>query len=324
MPGCCRLPPAAPLPRMAPDRQPILLAGPTASGKSALAVALAERLDGLVINADSQQIYADWRVLTARPTPAEEARVSHRLYGFLGLDMAYSVGQWLRDLAPCLAEAEAAGRVAIVTGGTGLYFTALTEGLAEIPPVPAALRADIAERLDRDGLPALVEGLAAADPDTAATIDHANPARILRAWEVLRATGRGLAAWQADTPPPLLPPSTARCLALMPDPGTLDARIAQRFVAMVAGGALEEAAAVAARDPASGAPGMKALGAWDLVEHLRGERSLEDAVARATQVTRRYAKRQRTWIRGRLPDWPRLADADPEIALAALAHDPIA
>ncbi|MEL6338133.1 MAG: tRNA (adenosine(37)-N6)-dimethylallyltransferase MiaA, partial [Pseudomonadota bacterium] len=182
---------------MGGDR-PVLLAGPTGSGKSGLALALAERLGGVVVNADSQQVYGDWRVLTARPSVAEEAQAPHRLYGFLALDAPYSVGQWLRDLAAVLAEVRATGQRPIVIGGTGLYFTALTEGLAEIPPVPPEIRAKAEARLATDGLPALAAALATRDPATAQTLDLANPARVLRAWEVLEATGRGLAAWQAE------------------------------------------------------------------------------------------------------------------------------
>ncbi|MEL7349209.1 MAG: tRNA (adenosine(37)-N6)-dimethylallyltransferase MiaA [Pseudomonadota bacterium] len=307
---------------MAGER-PVLLAGPTGSGKSGLALALAERLGGVVVNADSQQVYGDWRVLTARPSVAEEARAPHRLYGFLALDAPYSVGQWLRDLAAVLAQARATGQRPIVVGGTGLYFTALTEGLAEIPPVPPETRAAAEARLATEGLPALAAALAARDPATAKTLDLANPARVLRAWEVLEATGRGLAAWQADTPPPLIPPGDAVRLALDPPVEALDRRLATRFRQMLATGALAEAEAVAALTPDPAWPGMKALGAAELVAYVRGTLDLETATERAILATRRYAKRQRTWIRGRLPDWQRLETRDPEAAFAALDTQPV-
>ncbi|MEM6489690.1 MAG: tRNA (adenosine(37)-N6)-dimethylallyltransferase MiaA [Pseudomonadota bacterium] len=303
---------------------PILIAGPTASGKSALALALAERLGGAVINADSQQVFADWRVLTARPSAADEARAPHHLYGHVALEAAYSVGRWLAELAPLLARLDAEGRPAIVVGGTGLYFAAATEGLAEIPPTPAAVRAEVDALVAAEGPARLAARLAAADPATAAGLDLANPARVRRAWEVLRATGRGLAAWQADPAPPLIP--QARRLALMPEPAWLDARIALRFGAMVAGGALAEAVAVRAHLLATGQtadaplPGLKALGARELIACLEGRMALDAAVEAATLATRRYAKRQRTWIRGRMADWPRLtrAPADPDDAAEAL------
>jgi len=279
----------------------ILIAGPTASGKSALALALARRLGGRVINADSQQVYRDWRVLTARPSAAEEAAAPHALYGHVALDRDYSVGHWLREAAP-LVTAEGAP-LPIVTGGTGLYFMALTAGLAEIPPTPAEVRAEGARRLAADGLGALVAALRRDDPATAAETDLANPRRVLRAWEVLTATGRGLAAWRAETGPPLLPLRHTLAVALTPDRAWLYARCEARFERMLAGGALDEARAVLALDLPPDAPGLKAVGAAALFAHLRGEISLDAAAARAKQETRRYAKRQLTWIRNQMTGW---------------------
>jgi len=276
----------------------VLIAGPTASGKSALALAIAERDGGVVVNADASQVFANWRVLTARPGPEDEARVPHRLFGHVPGDAAYSVGHWLREVAPLLG-----GARPIIVGGTGLYFTALTEGLAEIPETPAAVRAEAdALRLRGDLAPLLAD----LDPETLARIDRRNPMRVQRAWEVQRATGRGLAAWQDDTPPPLLPLARAQPLLIDAEKEWLNARIARRFDAMLAGGALEEARAnLATWDPAL--PSARAIGAPELIAHLRGETTLDAARRAATIATRQYAKRQRTWFRARMKDWRVLA-----------------
>ncbi|NAZ36977.1 tRNA (adenosine(37)-N6)-dimethylallyltransferase MiaA [Rubellimicrobium sp. CFH 75288] len=273
-----------------PDR-PVLIAGPTASGKSALALHLARTGGGVVVNADALQVYAGWRVLTARPSPAEEAAVPHALFGHVAMDESYSVGRWLRELAPLLD----GPRRPIVVGGTGLYLSALTEGLAPVPPVPSEVRAE-ADRLD---LASLLDGL---DARTRAGLDPNNRARVQRAWEVLRATGRGLAEWQAETPPPLLPPDRATRLVLRPPVAWLDARIAARFDAMLEGGAIEE---VRANLPLwrERAPAFRVLGAAELRAHLLGRLTLPEARAAAILATRRYAKRQRTWFRGRMADW---------------------
>ncbi len=277
-----------------PDR-PVLIAGPTASGKSALALELAETQGGVIVNADALQVYGCWRILTARPSAAEEARAPHRLYVHVGRDQPYSVGHWLREVAAILKQ----GARPIIVGGTGLYFSALTEGLAEIPPTPPEIRAEADALRAEAGIAAL---RAALDPATAARIDLANPARIQRAWEVLRATGRGLAAWQAETGAPLLPLSHVTALVLAAPPDWLGPRIDRRFDAMIAAGALEEVRAEwpywdAAR------PSARAIGAPELVAHLQGALSLHDAVAAAKTATRQYAKRQRTWFRNRLKDW---------------------
>ncbi len=272
----------------------MLIAGPTASGKSALAMEIAARQGGVIVNADALQVYGCWRVLTARPSAAEEAALPHRLYGHVGREQDYSAGHWLREVQAVLAE----GARPVIVGGTGLYFMALTEGLAEIPPIPPEVRAE-ADALRRDDPAALVAGL---DPATAAKTDLANLARVQRAWEVRRATGRGLADWQRDTPPPLLPRAAAAAFVFRPDVAWLDARIAARFDAMMAQGALEEARAeLPFWDPAR--PSARAIGAPELVAHLRGEMPLDAAVAAARLASRRYAKRQRTWFRARMGDW---------------------
>ncbi|MCZ4260185.1 tRNA (adenosine(37)-N6)-dimethylallyltransferase MiaA [Limimaricola sp. G21655-S1] len=270
--------------------RPVLIAGPTASGKSALALAVAETGGGVVVNADALQVYADWRVLTARPSPDEEARAPHALYGHVERDQTYSVGHWLRDVAPMLG-----GARPIITGGTGLYFSALTEGLAEIPATPA----DIRTEANAIPLPDLVAGLDAA---SAARIDLLNRARVQRAWEVLRATGRGIAEWQADTPAPLLPLDQAQPLVLRPEPAWLNARIARRFDAMLEAGALDEARAALPHWTPE-APWARAIGAPELIAHLRGETDLATAREAAIIASRQYAKRQRSWFRNRMREW---------------------
>ena len=280
-----------------PDR-PVLIAGPTASGKSALALRIAETRGGVIVNADALQVWSCWRVLTARPSEAEETRAPHALYGHLPPGADWSVGHWLRAVAPYLDGPDRP----ILVGGTGLYFTALTEGLAEIPPTPPQVRAE-AERIEAGAGPAAL--LAGLDAATAARIDRRNPARIRRAWEVLQATGRGLADWQAETGPPLLPLDRAAAIVVAAGRDALAARIDARFDAMLAAGALEEVRAVRdIWDPA--ALWAKAIGAPDLVAHLRGDITLDDAANRAKAASRQYAKRQRSWMRNRLGHWPRV------------------
>lgn len=270
----------------------MLIAGPTASGKSALAAELAARDSRVVVNADAVQVYSCWRVLSARPSAAEEAALPHALYGHVGRDQAYSVGHWLRDVAPLLA------RPVVIVGGTGLYFTALTEGLAEVPAVPPEVRA-AADALRLADFGAM---RAALDPDTAARTDLANPMRVQRAWEVLRATGRGLADWQASGAAAVLPASETEALVLRPEAAWLNARITARFSAMLEAGALNE---VAAELPTwvADRPSARAIGAAELVNHLQGRCDLATATAAATLATRQYAKRQRTWFRSRMKDW---------------------
>lgn len=278
--------------------RPVLIAGPTASGKSRLAAEIAASSGGIIVNADALQVFANWRVLTARPTPEDEATHRHQLYGHVPGDQPYSVGAWLRDLAPLLA-----GVRPIIVGGTGLYFAALTEGLASIPPIPAAVRAEALERLKAGELDAM---RAEIDAPTLARIDAANPMRVQRAWEVGRATGRGLAAWQDETPPPLLPLSAAQAILLDAGRDWLADRIVARFSQMLSSGALDEARAnLATWDPA--APSAKAIGAAELIAHLRGEETLDEAATRTVTATRQYAKRQRAWFRSRMEGWKRIA-----------------
>jgi tRNA dimethylallyltransferase len=272
---------------------PVLIAGPTASGKSALAMEIAARDGRTVVNADALQVYENWRVLTARPSVADEAALPHALYGHVPRDAPYSVGHWLREVAPLL------DRPVVIVGGTGLNFNALTRGLAEVPEVPAAVRTEADARRAAEGHDALFAEL---DPATAARIDRQNPVRVQRAWEVLRATGRGLASWQDDTPAPLLALDQAEALVLLPDVAWLNARIDRRFHQMLTEGALDEARAnLADWDPTR--PSSKAIGAPELIAHLKGEMTLDEATAAATLASRQYAKRQRTWFRSNMKAW---------------------
>lgn len=281
---------------------PLLIAGPTGAGKSARALEEAER-GGVIVNTDASQVYSGWRILTARPPAEEEGRAPHRLFGHVDPSMRHSVGDWLREAASVLDEAREAGLRPILVGGTGLYFDALTRGLAAIPEPPAEVRAEIEAALSGDGLPALSARLARDDPETAAGTDLRNPRRVARALEVLLATGRGLAAWRRETGPPLVP--EAERIVILPDRAALYARLDARFDAMLEAGALEEARAMLARGLDPALPAMKAVGAPELFAHLRGEIGLDEATARAKQATRNYAKRQMTWIRNRMADWTR-------------------
>lgn len=291
-----------------PETRPLLIAGPTGAGKSAHALAAAGK-GGVIINADASQIYDGWRILTARPSVEEEARAPHRLYGHVDPARRWSVGDWLTDLRRELAAAREAGLRPIIVGGTGLYFAAATEGLAEIPPTPDEIRARILARLEAEGLAALAADLAARDAGTAAATDLKNPMRVTRALEVLEATGRGLAAWRAETPPPLI--GDAEKILILPEREALYERIDRRFDQMLALGALEEARAMLARGSDRGSdrrldrslPAMKAIGAPELFAHLEGALSLDEAAARAKRASRNYAKRQMTWMRSRMKGW---------------------
>src|SRR6202142_3474191 len=220
----------------------ILIAGPTASGKSALALALAEKLDGTIVNADSMQVYRDLRVITARPTPEEEARIPHRLYGYVDAAVNFSAGAWVVDAAAALAEARAQNRLPIFVGGSGLYFKALTRGLSAVPPIPPEIREGVRARLERDGVEALHAELARRDLASAERLKPRDRTRIARALEVIEATGRSLTSWHRDGLPPLLPPGTFSALFLASDRDALYARIDARFAAMLQAGAPEEVA----------------------------------------------------------------------------------
>lgn len=278
------------LPDISPE-QPVLIAGPTASGKSALALEIADRQGGVIVNADASQVYDCWRVITACPSVEEEARHPHRLYRHQPFDATYSAGHWLREVTPLLSGSERP----IIVGGTGLYFQTLTRGMADIPPTPPEIRAQA------DQIP-LEQLRADLDDRTAAGLDLLNRARVQRAWEVQRATGRSIADWQAETPPPLLDADTCAALVFDVDKDWLQDRIERRFDLMLDQGALEEVAAMADRyDPTL--PSCRAIGVPELMAHLQGALSLDEARDKATIATRQFAKRQRTWFRSKMRDW---------------------
>ncbi len=294
----------------------ILIAGPTASGKSALALALAEKLGGgVIINADSMQVYRDLRIITARPSPAEERRAPHRLYGRVDAAENYSVGRWCADVAATLAATERYGRAAIVVGGTGLYFKALTQGIAAVPPVPAQVRNAVRARLASEGVAALHGELKRLDPVAAARLMPGDRSRVTRALEVVLATGRSLLEWHAENRPAGLDPARAAKIFLAPEREALHRRIGARFDAMIAAGALEEVRALAERclDPAL--PAMKAHGVPWLIRHFSGEITLAEAIEGGKRDTRHYTKRQATWFRHQLPEFAWVA---PDAALEAV------
>src|SRR5450631_4907264 len=282
----------------------ILIAGPTASGKSALALTLAEKIGGTIVNADSMQVYRDLRTITARPSAQEEARVPHRLYGHVDAGENYSVGRWCRDVGEALNEIAAQGRVPILVGGTGLYFKALITGLAAVPPIPAEIRGQVRARMASEGAAALHGELASLDPITAQRLMVNDRSRISRALEVVLATGRSLTDWHREGMPVLVDSARAAKIFLTCERKQLVARIETRFVAMLKAGALDEVRALERRQ----------LDPW-LIRHLNGEISLDEAAAGAIMDTRRYAKRQLTWFRNQMKYWPW---AGPEQAQKAL------
>jgi tRNA dimethylallyltransferase len=293
----------------------ILIAGPTASGKSALALTLAEKLNGEVVNADSMQVYRDLRIITARPTPGEEQRVPHRLYGHVDAAENYSVGRWCADAAAALAAAQAAGRPAIVIGGTGLYFNALTRGIAAVPPIPAKIREEVRGRLASEGAPALHAELAARDPAGAARLRPGDRSRVTRALEVVLATGRSLYDWHDVNRPATIDLAGVAKVFLVPDREDLLKRIDARFDAMMAAGALDEVRALAARNLDPSLPAMKAHGVPWLIRYLKGDIALAEAVEGGKRDTRQYTKRQATWFRNQLPQFEWVAPQDAEVAV---------
>jgi tRNA dimethylallyltransferase len=288
-----------------------LIAGPTASGKSALALRLAQATGAEIVNADSMQLYRDLRVLSARPSPEEEAQAPHHLFGTVDAAEGWSVGRWRAAAAQVLRDIALRNGRAIVVGGTGLYFEALTKGLAEIPAVPDALRAQVTEEFDALGEAAFRSRLAAHDPAAAERIEQGDRQRLVRAWSVWAASGVPLSVHQANTEPGLCP-GAWRAVALEPTRDALYARCDARLAAMIEAGALDEVAALMARSLDPALPALKAVGVRELAAYLRGEVTLEAALAAAQQQTRNYAKRQTTWMRGRMADWPRLTEIEPD------------
>jgi tRNA dimethylallyltransferase len=300
----------------------VLIAGPTASGKSALALALAEKLGGAIINADSMQVYRDLRIITARPTPEEEAGAPHLLYGHVDAAENFSVGRWCTEVADVLAATKC--EAAIIVGGTGLYFNALTRGLAAVPPIPAQIRNAVRARLASDGAEALHAELKRRDPAAAARLMPGDRSRVTRALEVVLATGRSIVQWHEANMPASVDAACAAKIFLMPDRDALLRRIDARFDAMMAAGALDEVRALAARHLDPSLPAMKAHGVPWLIRHLNGEIALAEAVAGGKRDTRRYTKRQATWFRNQLPDFvwvePNRGLAAVEAQLLALSN----
>lgn len=307
--------------RTLPERpQAILIAGPTASGKSAAALELARRLGGTVINADSMQVYRELSVLTARPTAAEEAEVPHRLYGMVPAAEAYSVGRWLEDAASAIDEARQAERIPILVGGTGLYFRALTQGLAPVPYIPLEVRMYWREQAEKHGSRTLHAALIGRDPVLAERLSPTDTQRLVRALEVFDATGISLAEWQGATAPSILAADSALKLLVAPEREVIYAAIDARFDRMLAQGALGEARAFAQLELDPSLPAMRAHGVRELLAYLDGALSPEQAIVKAKTETRRYAKRQMTWARRFMADWEWVPD--PEAAAASAARLP--
>ena len=285
----------------------ILIAGPTASGKSALALRLAQEAGGTVVNADSMQVYAVLRVLTARPDEAQLAAVPHRLYGHVDPREAYSTGRWMRDVEVLVRSGDLGEGPAVFVGGTGLYFRALLDGLSTMPEVPQTVRQRWRDALAEEGARALHGLLAERDPEAAGAIRPADGQRIVRALEVLEASGRPISQWQKEAGIPLVDRASAKLLVIEPDRAVLTARIDRRFDTMIAEGALDEVRALDALGPDAAMPARKAIGVRELLAADRGEMSLDAAIARAKTATRQYAKRQSTWFRNQLgPEWQRI------------------
>lgn len=296
------------------DRQDplaVLIAGPTASGKSALGLALADRLGGEIINADSMQVYSDLRIVTARPSVEEEGRVPHHLYGHVSADTVYSTGQWLTDATSAIGQVQARGKIPVILGGTGLYFRALTEGFVEVPDIPDDIRTATRAEVHEIGPVAAHQRLREVDPAWAALVHENDPQRIARGLEVFRATGRPLTEWQAE---PVEAPdlgSVAK-FVLAPDRDWLIERIHRRFHLMVEAGAVEEVEALLKQGLAPSLPAMKALGVPELGAYLEGDLSLEAAIEAAAIKSRQYAKRQSTWFRQQMISWNKVSAQDLE------------
>ncbi|MEM8743444.1 MAG: tRNA (adenosine(37)-N6)-dimethylallyltransferase MiaA [Pseudomonadota bacterium] len=290
----------------------ILIAGPTASGKSDAALALAEKLDGIVINADSKQVYRDLRVLSARPSAEDEARAPHALYGFVPSETAYSVGQWLEDVARAISQAQAEGRTPIIAGGSGLYFKALLEGLSPVPDIPEGVRTRWRDAANTNTPAELHDLLRERDPGMADQLRPSDPQRIVRALEVVDATGQSLAEWQQKSGSPILDADEAARIFVTRPREELYARINARFDTMLSHGALEEVEALVAKDLDPDLPVMRAHGVRPLMQVLSGATTREEAIEQVKTETRRYAKRQETWAKSNMISWKRIEKKDSE------------
>ncbi|WP_424928267.1 tRNA (adenosine(37)-N6)-dimethylallyltransferase MiaA [Amaricoccus tamworthensis] len=286
--------------------QTTLIAGPTASGKSDHALRLAETSPSVIINADALQVYDCWSILSARPQPSDLALADHRLYGHVKADCRYSVGAWLRDVAPILREAHTKDLSVIVVGGTGLYFDALTNGLAHVPEIKPEVRAASQALLNSNELHKMIADLEASDPEIRFRIDTNNPMRVQRSWEVLTSTGRPLYKWQMEKTAPLVDGSSCEKTLINPPTEVLNERIEARFRKMVELGALEECRQFMNNGYDRNLPAARALGASQLISFLEGHVDLDKAIQDATIATRQFAKRQRTWLRNRMSDWNKI------------------
>ena len=295
----------------------LLIAGPTASGKTALALSLADQFGGAIINTDSMQVYRDLSIITARPTAEETAHAPHYLFGMVDAAENYSVARWLADAGAALRSIEAEGRFPIFVGGTGLYFRALTQGLSDIPPVPEAVRAELRDWAERRPAEDIHARLAALDPEAAATLRPSDPQRNLRALEVFTATGRSLLSFHAERTGAVLQSDEVLSIFLAPDRDLLRARIDARFDGMMAAGAFEEVEQLAMRGLDPALPAMRAHGVPGLIRALRGEISMGEAIEKGKADTRAYAKRQHTWFRHQAPDFAWVKPDEAEAWVAA-------
>ena len=294
------------MPAILSDTKPILIAGPTAAGKSTLALELAKLTGGAIINADALQVYEGWQILSARPDAEDLTKCPHYMYGHVAMTQSYSVGQWLRDVTAQLQLCANNSERAIIVGGTGLYFTALTNGLADIPDVPKEIRVLADQMCLDEGRDIFAGILKKDDPKTYARIDVLNPVRTQRAWEVLHATGVGLSEWQDTTQPAVLPETDAHLISLVSEPAWINKRIDTRFDQMIDEGALDECQNALNTWWDERLPSCKAIGAKELISYLNGETDLTSATEAAKMQSRRYAKRQRTWFRARMKNWQEL------------------
>ncbi len=291
------------MPAILSDTKPILIAGPTASGKSTLALELAKLTGGAIINADALQVYEGWQILSARPDTEDLTKCPHYMYGHITMKQSYSVGHWLRDVTTQLLRCADNAERAIIVGGTGLYFTALTKGLADIPDVPKEIRIMADQMCLDEGRDVFAGLLKKDDPKTYARIDVQNPVRTQRAWEVLQATGIGLSKWQDTTQPAILPEADAHLISLVNEPDWINKRIDTRFDQMINEGALDECQNALNTWWDERLPSCKAIGAKELISYLNRETDLTSATEAAKMQSRRYAKRQRTWFRARMKNW---------------------
>jgi len=285
------------------SKRTVLIAGPTASGKTGLALKIAAHIDGIIINADALQVYAKWRVLTARPTDDELAQAPHHLYGYVDEAQEYSVGAWVKDVSDLLDKTD---KCAIIIGGTGLYFSALLNGLSEIPPIPPAVREAGNAHRERAGVAWFKEALRENDPKSLARLDQNNPARLQRAWEVLEATGKGLSYWHARPARPRVSLEETTPILLNWQPKDLNSRIDIRFETMIKSGAIEECETAKAAGFNPVLPANRAIGAKEIIDAIDGKITMQDAVIKSKTLTHQFAKRQRTWFRSKMQDWQQI------------------